>query len=600
MQHHNLQAYYVPSEDAHQSEYIAPWDARRAFLSGFTGSAGYAVVTLEKAALWTDGRYFLQAERQLDSKYWELMRGGLPETPKKEDWLERVCEKDARVGLDPKLISFEEGNRMRETLKEKGLELTLVQDNLVDQVWADDKPAAIYNPIEHLPVDYSGRTAGDKLKTLMEKHLKKGGYEAMVISELDEIAWLFNLRGSDIQFNPVFFAYALIKQEGEPVLYLAKGEKAADDLAMQKLSQELGVKPLIKPYSQIYSDLTATYGKSSSGKKILVTKQCNMALVESLGGKEAVAIKQSPIAQEKAIKNDVELNGFRECHKRDGAALVKYFAWLEKELSQGAVIDEFAGAEKLEQFRKLGKDFVGLSFDTISGSGPNGAVIHYKPEKETARQITTTEVYLCDSGAQYRDGTTDTTRTLHFGAPKAFEKEAFTRVLKGVIALDTAAFPVGTSGIQLDTLARMSLWKVGLDYRHGTGHGVGHFLNVHEGPHSISFRRGSSDEPLKAGMTVTDEPGYYHDGHFGIRIENILLVEKRQMTGAFGGEDNWLGFENVTMCPIDLKIIDKSLLSGEEVEWVNQYHKKVREALSPLLVNDPLATEYLMKATQAI
>ena len=599
MRERNIQAYYVPSEDAHQSEYIAPWDARRAFISGFTGSAGSAMITLDKAALWTDGRYFLQAEQQLDQENWILMKDGLPDTPKKHEWLIKNLGPDSKIGVDPLLISFEESKKINESLKEKSLMLEPVDENLIDMVWGNERPERTYRPITHLAQEFSGRSAGDKIHSLVENHLKKNDYEAMIVSELDEIAWLFNLRGSDISFNPVFFAYALVTKEGESTLYLAKEENISDTI-LAKLEQELKSPPKILPYNQIFKELKSGNKFAKEGRKILVSKHCNLALVKALGDPDRVAVKPSPIAAEKAIKNETELNGFRECHKRDGAAIIKYFAWLSNSLENGKELDEVDGANQLERFRQLGQNYVGLSFDTISSTGPNGAIIHYKPEKPKAQKILKDRVYLCDSGAQYRDGTTDTTRTVHFGTPAAFEKEAFTRVLKGVIALDSAIFPKNTTGIQLDTLARMNLWKVGLDYRHGTGHGVGHFLNVHEGPHSISFRRGTSDETLKPGMTVTDEPGYYHDGSFGIRIENILLVKPAAPKYQFGGEDNWLQFENVTMVPIDINLIDKSLLTGEEIEWINKYHSKVRDTLHPFLSDDKLATEYLLRATQAV
>ena len=598
MRDKGVQAYFVPSGDAHQGEYIAPWDARRAFISGFTGSAGSAMITLNKAALWTDGRYFLQAEKQLDPENWTLMKDGLPDTPKMHEWLSKSLDANSKVGIDPLLISLEESKKFTESLKEKGLALEPVDENLIDMVWGNDRPDRVYRPITHLGLEFSGRKAGDKIQSLVDNHLKKNDYEAMIVSELDEIAWLFNLRGSDISFNPVFFAYALITNEGESTLYLANKEKASEDLLV-KLGQELKAPPKIFPYDQIFKDLKSG-NKFTKGKKILVSKLCNLALAKALGDPESVIVKPSPIAAEKSIKNETELNGFRECHKRDGAAIIKYFAWLKNSLEKNEELDEVDGANQLERFRQLGENYVGLSFDTISSTGPNGAVIHYKPEKPSALKIRKDQVYLCDSGAQYRDGTTDTTRTVHFGTPTAFEKEAFTRVLKGVIALDSAKFPKNTTGIQLDTLARMNLWKVGLDYRHGTGHGVGHFLNVHEGPHSISFRRGSSDEPLKPGMTVTDEPGYYHDGSFGIRIENILLVKRAEPKFQFGGEDNWLQFENVTMVPIDTNLIEKALLSEEEVDWINKYHVKIKDTILPYLADDKLASDYLLKATQAI
>jgi Xaa-Pro aminopeptidase len=637
MREHGLAAYLVPSEDAHQSEYIAKWDARRAFLTGFTGSAGFAIILANEpsassslsrfsssnitgngpneglgagAALWTDGRYFLQAEQQLDPSVWTLMRAGLPETPKREDWLLSNCDKGSAVGVDPQLISWEDKCKLQEALKDKALVVRAVSDNLVDRVWGRERPPIIFQPIRHLPVEFSGRSASDKLLQLRQ-HLQSGNYAAMLVTELDEIAWLLNLRGSDVPCNPVFFAFALVTAQAKVTLFVhdvdahsgALGSVQAELLApCPKQGDTPSVLFDVRPYGNVYGMLSSL---PKLHAKILVSRPCNWAVVEALGGSEAVAVKASPVAHAKAVKNDVELEGFRQCHVRDGAAVVRYLAWLQEQLVRDhRDVNEEQAAAQLERLRSEGRHFVGLSFDTCSASGPNGAIIHYKPEGGASRRIDPGAIYLCDSGAQYFDGTTDITRTVHFGAPTVFERECFTRVLKGVLALERARFPVGTSGIQLDTLARQALWAAGLDYRHGTGHGVGHHLNVHEGPHSISFRRGPSDEPLKAGMTVTDEPGYYHDGSFGIRTENILVVRKStDCKYDFGGRDNWLAFENITMCPVDVNLIDGTLLTMDEKDFLNAYHARVRCVLLPLLrdtFHDERAERYLLKATEPI
>lgn len=589
MKCHDLRAYYIPSEDAHASEYIAAADGRRAWLSGFTGSAGFAIVTEDKAALWTDGRYFNQAGKQLDASCWQLMKGGLPDTPKKEEWLCAMLKTvGGRVGVDPRLISFDAAIKMKEQLalgSTGSIVLEPIAQNLIDAIWRD-RPSKALKPVSELAVSYSGRSAEDKLRwlraALKEKYPDCRG---ILISALDEIAWLLNLRGSDIPFNPVFFAFALVTDTGCK-LYIDSPDRI-----------KTGDKGLFEcaPYDAVYSDL-----RLNTDGSVLVSLNCNWALVEAAGGPSKVVCKSSPIVLEKAIKNAVELEGFRKCHVRDAVALCRYFSWLEQELMAGREPDEVDGADKLEELRREDPSCRGLSFDTISGSGPNGAVIHYKPEKGSAAKITARDMYLCDSGGQYPDGTTDVTRTLHFGAPSDYERECFTRVLKGVITLASTVFPRGTRGIQLDALARHALWQAGLDYRHGTGHGVGHCLNVHEGPHSISFRSGSEDADLKPGMTVTDEPGYYEDGKFGIRIENVLVVVERETSHGFGGREQWLGFETVTLVPIDQKLIDVKLLSAEEVGWLNKYHEECREKVLPLLNNDKAALSWLDRATQPL
>ncbi len=371
---------------------------------------------------------------------------------------------------------------------------------------------------------------------------------------------MFNLRGTDISFNPVFISYALILVTAAPVLFLHESGAKLTVSARKALEAD-GVQ--LADYKSVF-EACAKFASCSSNDsgKILITSACNWKLADAIGSNNFIC-KASPIEAAKAVKNEVEIAGFRQCHVRDGAALVRYFAWLQAELKNGAVLDEVDGADRLEKFRSEGANFRGLSFDTISGCGANGAIIHYKPEKPTAAPITSDQVYLCDSGAQYLDGTTDVTRTVHFGLPTAWERECYTRVLKGNLALKAAIFPAETSGMQLDALARGALWQVGLDFRHGTGHGVGHFLNVHEGPQSISFRPSSNDAKFVAGMTVTDgkkgkklsfslsfclflEPGYYEDGKFGIRIEDVLLVKEVKTPNNFGGV-HYFGFENLTM-----------------------------------------------------
>ncbi|KAI9361248.1 peptidase M24, structural domain-containing protein [Zopfochytrium polystomum] len=574
----NLHAYIVPSEDAHQSEYIAACDGRRAFISGFTGSAGIAIVTETSAALWTDGRYFLQASQQLDSN-WILQKSGLPDVPSKEEWLVQVLPPASRVGLDPTVITVSAARTLSESLTKAGHALVPTPGNLVDKIWAD-RPAAPAGKAFLLPVRYAGKHAEEKIADLRKAIDEKKGVWGVLVSALDEIAWLFNLRGADIPYNPVFFAYALVAKS-EVFLYV--DEAKLDDSIKQELSR---INVTIRPYASVFSHLKEL-GEKYANEKLWIDSRCSLALQDSLGGEKLVEeTTRSPIQSTKCIKNPVELEGFRNCHIRDASALCRFFAWLEHELVE-------------KRFRSALPDFIGLSFDTISGSGSNGSIIHYKPEKETCKKIDVNALYLCDSGAQFWDGTTDVTRTLHFGTPKPFEKEAFTRVLKGHIQIDLTVFPRGTTGYILDPISRTALWKAGLDFRHGTGHGVGHFLNVHEGPHGIGTRIAYNDVPLEAGMTVSNEPGYYEDGEFGIRIENVLAVKEIQASKNFGGR-GYLGFEHFTVVPIQTKLIDAKLLTPEELKWINDYNQECFEKVSPLLEPGSLAYKWLEKESQPL
>lgn len=574
----------MPSEDAHSSEYIAPTDARREFISGFSGSAGTAVITHDKAALATDGRYFNQASKQLDNN-WELLKQGLQDVPTWQEWtVDQAAPGDGKegkvVGVDPTTIAAPDGRKLGDKIKKKGgKELVGVAENLVDLVWDQKKPARPNEPVKVLGQEHAGKKYQDKIEEL-RKDLDKKKAAGFVVSMLDEIAWLFNLRGNDIPYNPVFFSYAVVTPT-TTTLYI--DESKFEPNAKAHL---MGVS--IRPYDAIFSDIRtmskeepSTNGTSTSSstpkRKYLISTKASWALSQALGGDEKVDEVRSPIGDAKAIKNSTELEGMRQCHIRDGAALIEYFAWLEDELiNKHSKLDEVQAADKLEQIRSTHDKFVGLSFDTISSTGANAAVIHYKPEPGNCSTIDPAQVYLCDSGAQYLDGTTDTTRTLHFGEPTAMEREAYTLVLKGHIALELAVFPKGTSGFALDTLARQYLWANGLEYRHGTGHGVGSYLNVHEGPIGIGTRIQYSEVPLSIGNVISNEPGYYEDGNFGIRIENIIMVKEIETKHKFGDKP-YLGFEHVTMVPMCRKLIDVGMLERRELDWLNAYHSEVLE-----------------------
>ncbi|KAF8217671.1 putative Xaa-Pro aminopeptidase P [Mycena galopus ATCC 62051] len=586
-----VQAFVVPSEDQHSSEYLAECDERRAFISGFNGSAGCAVITGKKAFLFTDGRYFLQAEQQLD-KNWTLMKQGLPDVPTWQEFLTKKIDPKSRIGIDSTLISAVDAESLTKGLKSRGSELVSLAKNPVDSVWAADRPHRPASQVFSLDTKYSGESHSDKIKRLREEIAKKDG-KAMVVTMLDEVAWLFNLRGADIAYNPVFFAYATITPD-QATLFINPSQ--LDDAARRALGDEV----VIQDYTTFFEKLggLAKELNLNGSQKVLLGDKSSLAVAEAVGEGNYVLLP-SLVAELKAIKNDTELEGFRQSHIRDGAALARYFAWLEEQLASGVELNESQAADQLEKYRSELDLFRGLSFPTISSTGPNGAIIHYSPDPKDCAVIKQDQIYLCDSGAQFFDGTTDVTRTWHFGTPTAEEKRAFTRVLQGHISIDTAVFPTGTTGYILDAFARRALWQDGLDYRHGTGHGVGHYLNVHEGPHGMGVRIAYNTTALKPGMTVSNEPGYYADGSFGIRIENIVLVRKVNTPQNFG-DKGYLGFEHVTMCPIQTTLIDKTLFTAEEVRWLNGYHAEILEKVSGLLQNDERALKWLKRECAAI
>lgn len=609
MNEHNIDIYIIPSEDAHSSEYIAPCDARRQYISGFSGSAGCAVVTLSKAALATDGRYFNQASKQLDSN-WLLLKQGIQDVPTWQEWTTTEAAGGKVVGVDPTLLASASAKKLAEKIKKNGGgTLKAISTNLVDAIWGAERPPRPDEPVVQLAGQFAGRNISSKLIDL-RKELVKKNTAGFVISMLDEVAWLFNLRGSDIPYNPVFFSYAIVTAT-DALLYMDETKLTAETRSY--LSDN---KVTVKPYNDIFSsaaelaktaaaaaataaaaDTEESTTTAARPKKFLLSSSASWALNLALGGDKFVEEIRSPICDAKAVKNDIELEGMRQCHIRDGSALIAYFAWLEKQLQDGVVLDEIEASDKLEELRSKQKYFVGLSFDTISSTGPNAAVIHYQAERGNCSVIDPKAVYLCDSGAQYLDGTTDTTRTLHFGTPSDAEKEAYTLVLKGNIALDLAVFPKGTTGFALDALARQFLWQEGLDYRHGTGHGVGSYLNVHEGPIGIGTRKQYADVALASGNVTSIEPGFYEDGSYGIRIENMAIVKEAKTKYSFGDKP-YLAFEHVTMVPYCRNLIDASLLSDREKKWLNDHHAEIVEKTQGLLKEDALALAWLKKETQ--
>ncbi|XP_064545316.1 xaa-Pro aminopeptidase ApepP [Drosophila montana] len=585
-----ISAYVVPSDDAHQSEYQCAHDERRAFISGFTGSAGTAVITQDKALLWTDGRYYQQADKQLDAN-WELVKDGLATTPSIGTWLGKNLPIGSAVGVDPRLFSFRAAKTIEKDLSAANCNLVGIEQNLIDQVWGADQPPRPSNNLITLNLSFAGEAIAKKWERTRDQ-MKQHNTNALVVSALDEIAWFLNMRGSDIAYNPVFFAFMIVTHD-EIALYIDTS-KLPDNFEAHLC--ENNVKILIHPYESI-GDGVRQIAAETNGK-IWISPTSSLYL-NCLVPKSARHQDITPIAIFKAIKNDKEIEGFAKSHIRDGVALCQYFAWLESAVARGENVDEMSGADKLESFRKTKDNYMGLSFTTISSSGPNGSVIHYHPAKETNRPINDKEIYLCDSGAQYLDGTTDVTRTFHFGNPTDFQKEAYTRVLKGQLTFGSTVFPTKTKGQVLDVLARKALWDVGLDYGHGTGHGIGHFLNVHEGPMGVGFRPMPDDPGLQQNMFISNEPGFYKDGEFGIRIEDIVQIVPAEGKHNFANRGA-LTFKTITMCPKQTKMVIKELLTKDEIKLLNDYHKLVWETLSPLLSEDSFTLAWLKKETNPI
>ena len=565
MARHGVEFCLVPSSDAHQNEYVPACWQRRAFISGFTGSAGEVLIGREKAWLWTDSRYHLQAEHQLDGALFELLRAGLPDVPSMEDWLAQHA-RGASLGVDPRVLSWTRARELRKRLEGADGRLVTLADNPVDAVW-EDAPPLPCEPAQVLSAEHAGATASDKLARIREQ-LGERHCNWLLLTTLDAIAWTLNLRGRDVAFNPLLISYAIVGRERASLFVDTRkiGEDAREHLR--------GAQVQVAPYE----DFAAAVGELS-GRVWLDPKTASLWVAEQIDAERAEIVEDaSPVELFKACKNATEQAGMRAAHLRDGAALVRFLHWLEGAWGEG--LDEHGAAERLEDFRREGEHFQGLSFPTISGFAGNGAIVHYGVSRETAARIDDSAPYLVDSGAQYLDGTTDVTRTIHLGKPTDEERRHYTLVLKGHLALRHARFPKGTSGAQLDVLARHALWQAGLDYGHGTGHGVGHYLNVHEGPHSISTR--GAGVPLEPGMIVSNEPGLYLAQCYGIRIENLVLVvevSSAQETGSVP----FHGFEDLTFVPYCRKLIDVSLLDPVEVAAVDSYHQQVLERLAERL-----------------
>ncbi len=568
MRRERLGAFIFPSTDPHQSEYVADHWKGREYISGFNGSAGTAVVTMHSAALWTDSRYFLAAEEQLKGTEYQLMKQKIAGTPTITEWLEQECGAGAEVGIDGWCCSMNTIRQLVDELRHAGgMTLRTNMDPLA-QVW-QGRPVIPEHPIEIYPLEYAGESARDKISRLRQT-VRLSHACGLLMTALDDIAWTLNLRGSDVHCNPVFVAYLLLTPQ-DVTLFINK-QKVPEEV-MSYLNAE-GV--MVDDYRHVQKAL-----KDYLEYNILMDPdEVNQVLFKSVRCK--IVEQETPVKRLKAVKNDTEIAGFRKAMVKDGIALVKFLKWLSSYIGKDNIstLTEVSIDQRLTHLRSEQPLYRGLSFDTIAGYGDHGAIVHYEATSETDIPLQPKGLLLIDSGAQYLDGTTDITRTIALGPLTDEERHIYTLVLKGHIQLELCKFPAGSTGTQLDILARQALWREGLNYLHGTGHGVGCYLNVHEGPHQI--RMEWKGTPLVAGMTVTDEPGLYLPGRFGVRTENTLLVTP-YMDTEFG---KFLQFESLTLCPIDKTPIDAELLTEEEIAWLDNYHEHVYQMLAPHLNRD--------------
>jgi Xaa-Pro aminopeptidase len=569
-----LDGFVVPLTDEHMSEYVGSYAQRLAWLTGFEGSAGSAVVLPEEAAIFVDGRYTLQVRQQVSPTEWSYQ--SVPETSTTE-WLKEHAPEGARIGYDPWLHTRDWVKKAQEALASRGAELVPVARNPIDEIW-EDRPKASKAKLVVQADTYAGKSAAEK-RTEIGDWLQKQNADAAVLSALDSIAWAFNIRGQDVTHTPVALAYALVHADGTADLFVAS-EKIGPDVR-----QHLGNGVRLHERSEFETVLAGLKDKTVVADPERAVAAIFDAL-ERAGAK--VLSMRDPVVLPKAIKNPVEIAGQKAAQERDGAVITRFLHWIDEEAPKGDV-DELIASDRLEALRRENEELRDLSFDSISGAGPNGAIVHYRSTEKTNRKLEQGTLYLIDSGGQYVDGTTDITRTVPIGEPTDEMRDRFTRVLKGHIAIATSVFPKGTRGSQLDSFARRPLWEAGLDYAHGTGHGVGSFLSVHEGPQRISpvgSAQSGGDEPLQAGMILSNEPGYYKTGEYGIRIENLVLVVPREIDGA---EKEMLGFETLTFAPIDRRLIDVEMLDAEELIWLNCYHAHVMARIGPKLSGSDLA-----------
>ena len=566
MKQHKIDAYIIPTSDPHMSEYPADCWKYREWISGFTGSAGTVIITADKAGLWTDSRYFLQASTQLEGTGIELFKMMLPETPTIPEFLTHELKEGQTVGLNGETYSLADARSLEKALAEKEIKLN-TNASLIDPIWKE-RPAIPEAPMFEMPVELSGKSTEDKLIDI-NKMLHKAGADCTILSALDEVAWTFNIRGTDVAYNPVVISYAFVSEK-ESVLFV-NPKKIPAEIA-EHLKKE-GV--TLADYGMLATFLSRLPERT---RVFIDSKRTNVAIYNALPKSSILIEGISPANHLKSIKNEAEIKGFRNAVLKDGIAMTKFYFWLEKRLKAGEKVTELSAAAKLTALRSEQPQYVMDSFASISSYGPHGAVVHYSPTPETDTELKTDSLYLLDSGAQYLDGTTDITRTIALcDEPSEQMKKDFTRALKGTIGIAKCKFPAGIRGCLIDAFARKALWDAGINYLHGTCHGIGHCLNVHEGPQSI--RREENPVILEPGMVMSDEPAMYRPGEYGIRTENMILIREDSET-EFG---KFLGFETLTLCYIDTKLVIPSMLSVREHAWLNKYHQMVYDLVSPHL-----------------
>ena len=571
-----LDGFVVPRADEHQNEYVPPCAERLAWLTGFAGSAGLAIILAETAVIFVDGRYTLQVRDEVDLAL--VTPQHLVDAPP-EQWIEANLRAGQKIGYDPWLQTPGQVERFEKAAAAAGARMVPVGDNLVDAVWLD-RPAASHGEVTRHRKRFAGESAAKKLAQINEKF---GKYDALVISDPHNLAWAFNLRGQDVAHTPLALGYALLRRNGRATLYMEVGKLT------EKLRENLGDLADIAGPAALVGDIETLGAAKTRVRLDAATVPARLAQALAAAG-GVLDLGTDPVSLMKAVKNDTELSGTRDAHIRDGAAMVAFLAWFDSAVQSGR-LTEIAAAEALETFRRGTKRLKDVSFPTIAGAGANAAIPHYRVNRASNKRIGA-GLFLIDSGGQYEDGTTDITRTLAVGKPTTEMRDRFTRVLKGHIAIASAVFPKGTSGAQLDAFARAPLWEAGLDFDHGTGHGVGCYLSVHEGPQRLS-KLGTA--PLLPGMILSNEPGYYKAGAFGIRIENLIVVESRRVKGA---ERDMLGFETISLAPIDLRLVELDMLDKHETDWLDAYHAHVRHVLTPMVNASEQA--WLKHATQSI
>jgi len=573
-----LDGLVVPRADRQQNEYLPASEERFAWITGFTGSAGAAVVLKDRAALFVDGRYTVQAAQQVDSAVFAIEH--LVETPP-DQWLEKNLKAGAKIGFDPWLHTADAAERLQRACAAVGATLLPLADNPIDALWSD-RPAPPQGAVTLRPLALAGESAAGKIRRVQEE-IGKLRADLAVVSDPQNVAWLFNIRGADVPHTPLALAFASVPREGRPALYIDAAKLSTDVRhALEDVAD-------VRAPEALTRDLAGTKDKTVRLDAASAADALSRLITEA-GGKPSRGA--DPIALMKSVKNSAEVANAREAHRRDGAAMARFLAWFDREAPSGK-LSEIDAVAALESFRRDTGKLKDVSFATISGAGPNGAIVHYRVTRASNRRIGMDELFLIDSGAQYEDGTTDVTRTLVVGTPTSEMRERFTRVLKGHIAIAAAVFPDGTTGAQLDPLARLALWQAGIDFDHGTGHGVGSYLSVHEGPARIS-KLGNT--PLKRGMILSNEPGYYKTGSYGIRIENLILV--REAPQPAGAEKPLNSFETLTLAPIDRRAIDLGLLSEAERAWVDAYHARVLREIGPLV--DAGTRAWLAAATKPL